>query len=298
MNLKELFSPIRLYWDIAPVPGYASIDYAGICDQIVSNKILSLQVTEYAPILSDACLTILDRLKDSSMARSLTASRSALNESALISLSEKGLKVLFVAISSEGEIESALDISRQVEGSIPVGISFSLTRNNYHDIADVISFCIARKISHLSFPMQRVMRETDCFYLTRQEGRRLAAAVQAMTLPADLKLIIHDPFLWRAVYPSVPFPDGGCQAANTMLYISPEADVYPCPTVPVKIGNLCELSLKEVIRSDAKKEARQKLISGPQACRSCVELVQCKGGCRGRAYAIRRSWEEADPACR
>lgn len=298
MNLKELSSPIRIYLDIAPAPGPETVDYAGISDQIILNKILALQVTDYAPLLSDACLSILEVMKDKAIAVSLTVPRSALNASAVAILGSMPLKVLFVAIASTNELESVIEINQQMQGKLLIGISFAVTRNNYHQLPDILSFCLTRKISHLALPMQRVMRDKDCFYLTRKEGEELAARLQEYSIPPDLKLIIHDPFLWRVFYPSVAFPNGGCQAANTMLYISPEAEVYPCPTVPVVMGNLSEMTLKEIICSEAKKEVRRKLISTPSGCRECGELDECKGGCRGRAYTLHSSWEEADPACR
>jgi GeoRSP system SPASM domain protein len=142
------------------------------------------------------------------------------------------------------------------------------------------------------------MYERDCFYLSRHEREELAARLQEFEIPADLKLIIHDPFLWRVFYPSVAFPDGGCQAANTMLYISREVDVYPCPTLPVIIGNLMRTSLKEIIQSDLKKDVRKMLISAPRGCGDCKELDQCKGGCRGRTYAMKTSLNEPDPSCK
>ena len=71
-----------------------------------------------------------------------------------------------------------------------------------------------------------------------------------------LRLTIHDPFLWRAFNPGIPFPQGGCQAANTMIAISPDRGVYPCPTLPVRLGELDSLSLKQIIASPAKKEFR------------------------------------------
>jgi GeoRSP system SPASM domain protein len=297
MNLKELSSPIRVYWDVAPMPEHAAVDYKGISDQIILNKILALQVTEYTPLLSDACLTILDALKDKAIAVSLTVPRSALNASAVAILGSMPLKVLFVVIASADELESVLEINQQMLGKISVGLSFAVTRDNYHQLPNVLSFCLTRKILHLALPMQRVMRDNDCFYLTRQEGEELTSQLQKYALPSDMKLVIHDPFLWRVFYPSVPFPNGGCQAANTMLYISPEAEVYPCPTVPVAIGHLLEMSLKEIICSDAKKDVRNKLIATPDGCAECGELDHCRGGCRGRAYTISSSWNKPDPAC-
>jgi GeoRSP system SPASM domain protein len=82
-----------------------------------------------------------------------------------------------------------------------------------------------------------------------------------------------------------------------MIAIAPDGGVYPCPTLPVRLGTVGEAPLKEIIASAAKKEFRQKLLEYPDACRGCGEVTVCKGGCRGRAYVVHQSLEGEDPAC-
>jgi GeoRSP system SPASM domain protein len=83
-----------------------------------------------------------------------------------------------------------------------------------------------------------------------------------------------------------------------MLYISPGFDVYPCPMLPVKLGNILDRPLKEIIRSDEKKGLRRDILKRPSVCVSCGETDACKGGCRGRAYVMTGSLEQPDPACK
>jgi GeoRSP system SPASM domain protein len=145
--------------------------------------------------------------------------------------------------------------------------------------------------------MQRLYGAGVPFFLTAREQRVLADALDAAGGTSGLTLTIHDPFLWRAFNPGIPFPQGGCQAANTMIAIAPDGGVYPCPTLPVRLGTIGEAPLKEIIASAAKKEFRQKLLDHPGACRECGEVTVCKGGCRGRAYVMHQSMEGDDPAC-
>lgn len=295
MNLKELSSPIRVYWDIAPEQ--ASIDYKGISDQIATNKILSLQLSDSGPVLSNACLTILETLKDKPLATSLVASRKALTASILTRLQTLPVPVLFVSAASCSELETVLEVKDQTKGRPLVGISFSVTRNNYRDLPDVLSFCSDHGIANLVLPMQRLMNETECFSLSSAERHMLSEQVQKVLKPDGMKIIIHDPFLWRTFYPTVDFPDGGCQAANTMIYISSEADVYPCPSLPVKIGNLAEESLREIISSGRKRDLRKTLITVPTDGTACDRSASCLGACRGRAFVMTGSLTCCDPAC-
>jgi GeoRSP system SPASM domain protein len=145
--------------------------------------------------------------------------------------------------------------------------------------------------------MQRLYVERSPFLLTKNEQGELEAMLAVVGGVNDLKLTIHDPFLWRAFNPSIPFPQGGCQAANTMIAISPDKGVYPCPTLPVRLGNLEDETLVEILASPQKKDFRRSLLSFPEACRSCAEVDICKGGCRGRTYVKHDSLDEIDEAC-
>jgi GeoRSP system SPASM domain protein len=83
-----------------------------------------------------------------------------------------------------------------------------------------------------------------------------------------------------------------------MIYISSEGDVYPCPCLPLKFGNLGRNTLKEMMLSFQKKRLRELLSCPPEVCHDCVEVDQCAGGCRGRAYALADSLSVPDPSCR
>jgi GeoRSP system SPASM domain protein len=298
MNLTELSSPIRMYWDLGPERDGAVLDHGRIAAEIAANKVLSLQITETNPALSRACFSILDTLKDKTIALSLVAPRTALDARTLGLLHNLRVKVVFMTAATRDELGPVAEIANHSAEKPAIGVSFSVSRSNFRDLPDVLTYCIDHGIANLLLPMQRLMEEEACFSFTAEERRELTARLQRIEKPAGLKITIHDPFLWRAFFPNVDFPNGGCQAANTMLYLSPEADVYPCPSLPVKIGSLLTLSLAEIIRSDRKKELRRDILTRPPDCEQCKELKQCKGGCRGRSYRMKKTLKEADPACR
>ena len=297
MNLKELASPIRIYWDVMPCPDRQVINYAEICRDIITNKVLSLQISDLAPVLSPACLTIFDTLRDESIALSLTMTLSAAAASTTELLGRLPVRVLFIEASSLRELETISEIQKQLEGKPPVGISFRVDENNWSELPEVLLFCINKRISNLLFPMQRLNEDSKGFYLTAGRQRELASQIRESEKQEWLKIIIHDPFLWRVFYPEVSFPNGGCQAANTMLYVSPEADVFPCPSLPIKIGSLMKESLREVIFSERKIKLRNSLRTAPDGCTACGEVNLCMGGCRGRAYTINKTLNGPDPAC-
>jgi GeoRSP system SPASM domain protein len=298
MNLTELASPIRIYWDIGPARDAPVNGHQRTAEEIALNKILSLQLTENAPRLSEAVISIIDSLAVKPVALSLVASRSALDASTLEHLRLRSVKVVFMQASSLKDLEAVPAVVRKSAGRPAMGVSFSVARENVSDLPGVLAFCVNHRIEHLLLPMQRLTTGSGCFSFSREERTELTKRLSRIEKPSGLKITIHDPFLWRACYPTVEFPNGGCQAANTMLYISPGFDVYPCPLLPIKIGNLREKALKDIIRSEQKMRLRRDILKRPAACVSCGETNECKGGCRGRAFVMTGSLEQPDPACK
>ena len=297
MKLKELTTPIRMYWDIGPTDHIGLSDYQRIAGEIAATKFLSLQITETAPVLSEAALTALETLASKPVALSLVLTQPTLDDHLFSLLRRFHLTTLFLTASTVAELIAIPAAGGRVAGKPDIGISFPVTRENYRDLPAVLSLCAEKAVQHLLLPMQRLLNGEKCFWLTREERDALTKRLMQIDRPAGLKITIHDPFLWKAFYPSVDFPGGGCQAANTMLYISTDADVYPCPVMPLKLGTLMGSSLRDLIRSEQKQEIRKNIITAARPCVECEELQSCRGGCRGRVYAVHSSFQDADPAC-
>ncbi|MFW6110534.1 MAG: radical SAM protein [Thermoproteota archaeon] len=88
----------------------------------------------------------------------------------------------------------------------------------------------------------------------------------------------------------------GCHAGIQYLSLRPNGDVYPCPFLPVKVGNIREQSLTNIwYESEVLKELRDRRnLKGE--CGSCEYRESC-GGCRGRAYARNGDYLATDPVC-
>jgi len=298
MNISELSSPIRLYWDIGPASDAPLSEYRRIAEEIPKAKFLSLQITETNAGISAQTWSILEALKGKALALSLVAPHTALDAETLARLGKLSLKVMFASVAAADGLDETLRIAKLTSGKPAAGVSFAVTRDTFLDLPEVLSFCVAHRIEHLLLPMQRLAGQTPCFVLSAQERSALVKRLDPIPRPLWLKITIHDPFLWRAFYPNVAFPNGGCQAANTMLYISPDLEVYPCPMLPVRIGTVRDTPLVKIAGSEQKKGIRKDILTRPAVCDDCKESLACKGGCRGRAYVMTGSLERPDPACR
>jgi GeoRSP system SPASM domain protein len=299
MNLNRLAFPIRLYWDLTPHPESSSIDCEALCDQIVELKFFTLNLLDMGPALSDGCMTVLERLKNEFITVSLTMSRQALNADTLDILADVKTAEVLVDVSGADGLEFVAELAlRHGEGDVTIGASLQVTEDNYRSIPEYVARCLQKGIVRLVFPMQRLAPgvKGSCFYVGREEGDALSAQLEKLDF-STMKITIHDPFLWRIFYPEKTFPGGGCQAGNSMAYIAPEGSVYPCPTMPVSLGNVNESRLKAILSSDAKKDLVKQIGQHPGECSECRELSGCMGGCTGRVYELTGSFKHRDPAC-
>jgi GeoRSP system SPASM domain protein len=146
--------------------------------------------------------------------------------------------------------------------------------------------------------MQRLYNGEEPFHIPQHGLKKIAATLSSRQPDPEMRMTVHDPFVWRAIFPDTPFPEGRCQAANTMLSIDNKGVVYPCPVMPVVLGDLNKSTLKEVSLSAAKKGLRSRLLLLPQGCADCADAQTCKGGCRGRGERVFETWEGIDPGCR
>ncbi len=303
----ELSTPITIYWDL-PAANADTASLLRICDDIMACRPLMLQLCDRGPAIGKGTVAVLARLKGRGIAVSLPIASSALGTATVARLPDFGLSEILFAVADMDRLAEGVKLIRCRDGregygtksgaAWPVvGISFPVTRENWHELPALVSCCREEGIVRLVLPMQRLYSGEVPFSLTGKEQRALADSLAAAGGAAGMTLTIHDPFLWRAFNPGVPFPQGGCQAANTMLAIAPDGTVYPCPALPVRLGELGHASLRKIVASPAKKELRCRLTAVPADCGDCPALAACRGGCRGRAYVVHGSLEGADVAC-
>jgi GeoRSP system SPASM domain protein len=292
MSLPELATPIRLYWDLTPLPG-SPVDQEKICAEIIALKILSLDLTATGAVLPDVCFRILDLCRSSRLAVTLTISPEAVTEDVLSRLAASPPKELLLEITDIHQLSDLSPLPAEV-----AGISFAVNDSSWQQLPDLFRFISANGCKRLVLPMQRLYSGENPFYLSKSEQKTLASELAPIPRSPNLRITVHDPFLWRAVFPDTPFPEGRCQAANTMLAIDQSGIVYPCPTMPIPLGNLNTTSLTDIARGEAKRELRLKLLRLPEGCTACSDAGGCKGGCRGRGERLGGSWDGIDPACR
>jgi len=88
----------------------------------------------------------------------------------------------------------------------------------------------------------------------------------------------------------------GCHAGIHYLSLRPNGDIYPCPFLQLKVGNIKEQNLTDIwFNSRVLNELRNRtLLKGD--CGKCHYREFC-GGCRARAWLQNGDYLAADPCC-
>jgi GeoRSP system SPASM domain protein len=289
----ELKTPFRIYWDLPA--GAADAGHMAIAEQLIAQQILSVDLT--APADCSHWLPLIERLSMVQMALSVTIPLGSFSPALLSSLLQCSVKNLNLAIETSADLVCFDGDAFRGAGKTVMGMSVAVTAENYRQLSHLYAFCIDQGFS-LVLPMQRLVPGGNYFALNREERQILADSISGMSKPGKMQVTVHDPFLWRIFFPTLDFPEGRCQAANTMLFITAEGNVLPCPSLPVTLGNFREMSLAAIVKSEKKRNLRERLLQAPDGCVACASLASCFGGCRGRAYVAGGSWDGSDPGCR
>lgn len=87
----------------------------------------------------------------------------------------------------------------------------------------------------------------------------------------------------------------GCLAGREYCLISPQGDVYPCPYLPLKVGNVRLAKFSKIWKENSIFEAlRGNNLKGK--CARCEFAFYCRG-CRANSFYYKKDILEADPQC-
>ena len=97
------------------------------------------------------------------------------------------------------------------------------------------------------------------------------------------RLVVHDFFLCRILRDLFPDEGGkrvefpGCEAGTRLAYVDWDGNVYPCDSIPIRLGNLLESPLERIWRSPHRMRVVEAIRSVPVDCDSCMAHSGCRG---------------------
>lgn len=114
----------------------------------------------------------------------------------------------------------------------------------------------------------------------------------------DMDVSSDDPLLHIPLDGTIPPAGrcGGCGAGIGNLTISYDGTVFPCRRLPIKVGDISETSLIEIINSAQLDCLYDRAVHLKGKCRTCLYRESC-GGCRAAAKAFTGDFLSEDPQC-
>jgi radical SAM protein with 4Fe4S-binding SPASM domain len=196
----------------------------------------------------------------------------------------------------------AIKICRSID--LSVQINTMVTKNNFHEIAELIQY--ARSLGANVFSpfflvcTGRGEELTDITPGQYEEVLSLISNVQRKR--GDMMIRTRcAPTFRRILYQSNPESNllkldaGKCMAGLHYCRIAPEGTVTPCPYMNVTVGNLRDNSFSDIWNnSEEFTLLRSPSLKGK--CGACEFSLIC-GGCRARAYAEHNDMMDEDPWC-
>lgn len=193
------------------------------------------------------------------------------------------------------------------EQDLSFQIHFTVTRNNYTELNDIIQFSHENgaRVLNLFFLICTGRAESTSDISPQQYEQTLTAIIKAQNDYPDM--IIRPrcaPHFKRIAYqlnPDSPinrvsgFDGDGCIAGTHYCRVAPNGDVTACPYIDTPSGNIRQQSFLSIWdQAPEFQSLRQPELNG--ACGECEYQKLC-GGCRARPLAMGGNLMDSDPYC-
>ncbi len=202
-----------------------------------------------------------------------------------------------------------------------VNVSMTVTKYNYNDVSYVISLCEELGVDwfmHYNFiPTGRGV-EIANMDITPEQREELLKMLYKKNFESKISLLSTAPQFARIAlqYKEGFIPThfynisagerlkelaefiGGCGAGRFYMSMRANGDIQPCVFFPLKIGNIRDMSGRDLEELWRKNEVFEKLRNKDliESCGSCEYRYYC-GGCRARAYNYFGDYLKPDPGC-
>lgn len=201
-----------------------------------------------------------------------------------ISLNSTNPKI-YSKLSGNNQLEKARQAILQVKKyKIPLTVSFTITRLNHTEIADVIDLCFSFSVDSISLnrfvPGGAGMKNLKVLKISQQElEETLHIANQKgakYNIPINITIPIEACEIDHKKYPHLNFGTCGCGLYKWV--IDPLGNLRTCEQNPNILGNLLNKSFSELSNLDDAIIFRNN--NAKPVCNQCISFKNCGGGCR------------------
>ena len=274
-------------------------DLDNITNSLIEAKILAVTLTGGEPLMRADICNIIEKLASHNISVHLNTNGLLITPELAARLRSAGIES--VRISLDGADETTHEKIRQATGSfraaqnaisilVSQGITTSIatvpTIFNVHQLEEIV--VLGHKLGAQSHYFFRFVptRGSEHNYLLLPAHKYIASMIN---LSKSYSINWEEPL--RATFS--PISSFGCSAGTTYVSLDNAGNVYPCPSLPIVIGNISEKSLIDIWNTRMLTRFRQRDF---KPCLDCKYQQNC-GGCRAAAWANCGDPYGPDPYC-
>ena len=170
-------------------------------------------------------------------------------------------------------------------------VSFTPDEETIHQLPQVLEDFSESGAKELHLPNVNAIRALNAKgHITVPSSGQLQELSEKLSAPRiplqGKRIVVHDFFLFRILRTvfaerggdRVEFP--GCEAGTRLAYVDWDGNVYPCDSIPIRLGNLLETPFERIWRSPQRMRVVEAIHAVPVDCDSCIT----HSGCRGLAH--------------
>ncbi len=140
------------------------------------------------------------------------------------------------------------------------------------------------------WPVRDIGKSDTKLQLSPQKYRDFLYKLNTQTreLRPDFRIIVGPTFGMEEEFAGGPIQSNQiykCDILNTSLHVAANGDIYPCSFVHYLLGNISEMSIRDVFRSEKAVRFRELFLNKENLdCRGCSSYESCRGGCIAEVY--------------
>ncbi len=226
-----------------------------------------------------------------------------------VQVSLDGLEAVHDGIRGEGAFRRALEgLKNLVAGGVPASINLTLSRLNSGELAGLVRLAEKTGIGAVTFSRLVACGSGGALsgeMLTPAELAAFYGEVRRLQDKASVVFTSRDPLFTVSGLedgmPEAEFPLGGCSAGVFGITIAADGGIMPCRRMDMTIGNIRDVSFRELWAESPVLWALRTRESYHDGCDACAYWAVCRG-CRAVALAGSRArggqdYLGPDPQC-
>lgn len=281
--------------------------------KLIDNNIFSVIVTGGEPLVKkELTKKVIRLLRENQTRVSLNSNITLLDDDFIIFLKEQKVGVLTSCPSGIANSFSRLvgvdnytvfedKIKKLVAAGVHFSVNMVVTKENLHEVRTTAekmhalgckSFAATPMGLNVEYPRVDLL-------LTVEEVRRVIADLLWVEATLKMEVDILE-VLPKCIFPEYVlkgkhhFLDRKCTAGRSVIAVSCNGDVRPCPHNPYPYGNILREELRNIWDKMSDWRSTRYI---PKECQGCTWLNRCNGGCRTSAKVINGDWDKKDMWC-